>query len=65
MNPTGPIGPRSIGVFAFAVGLVVKQVLHGPARRVIHKFGLLAPPKSRGRLGSKNKRKFLASGDIV
>jgi hypothetical protein len=39
MNPTGPIGPRSIGVFAFAVGLVVKQVLHGPARRVMHTVG--------------------------
>jgi hypothetical protein len=24
MNPTGPIGPRSIGAFAFAVDLVVK-----------------------------------------
>ena len=29
MNPTGPIGPRSIGAFAFAVDLAAKQVLHG------------------------------------
>jgi hypothetical protein len=25
MNPTGPVGPRSIGAFAFAIGFVVKQ----------------------------------------
>jgi len=24
MNPTGPIGPRSIGAFAFAEGLIMK-----------------------------------------
>jgi hypothetical protein len=49
MNPTGPIGPRSIGAFAFAVGLVVKQVLHGPARRVMHSVMRRAPrEKSRG-----------------
>jgi hypothetical protein len=24
MNPTGPIGPRSIGAFAFVAGLVVE-----------------------------------------
>jgi hypothetical protein len=35
MNPTGPIGPRSIGAFAFVVGLVLKGDLHGPARRVM------------------------------
>ena len=31
MNPTGPIGPRSIGAFAYAADLAAKQVLHGPA----------------------------------
>jgi hypothetical protein len=35
MNPTGPIGPCSIGAFAFVAGTVVKQVLHDPARRVM------------------------------
>jgi hypothetical protein len=35
MNPTGPIGPRSIGAFAYAADLAAKQVLHGPARRVM------------------------------
>jgi len=35
MNPTGPIGPRSIGAFACADSLVAEWVLHGPARRVM------------------------------
>jgi hypothetical protein len=35
MNPTGPIGPRCIGAFAFVVGLAAEWVLHGPARRVM------------------------------
>ena len=35
MNPTGLIGPRSIGIPASAVGLVVEQVLHESARRVM------------------------------
>ena len=26
MNPTGPIGPRCIGAFACAVGLIAEQV---------------------------------------
>jgi len=34
-NPTGPIGPRYISASACVVGLIVKQVLHGPARRVM------------------------------
>jgi hypothetical protein len=40
MNPTGPIGPSSIGAFAFVVGLVLKGDLHGPARRVMHSVGV-------------------------
>jgi hypothetical protein len=33
MNPTGPIGPRSIDAFAFAVCLIVLGLaLAGPAR---------------------------------
>jgi len=35
MNPTGPYGPRSIGAFACVVDLVVEEVLHGSARRVM------------------------------
>jgi len=35
MNPTGPIGPRCIGAFAYVGNLVAKQVLHGPIRRVM------------------------------
>jgi len=39
MNATWLIGARSIGAFAFVDGLAVKQVSHGPARRVMHTVG--------------------------
>jgi len=35
MPPGYPTGPRCIGAFAYVGSLVVKQVLHGPARRVM------------------------------